>query len=188
MESETSSSSSNVSGTCASQSYSLVQGHEDKTWDHPAPKAVPVAPAGADVEHCHGRVGDLEELISGVSDHAFRAENGQEEDEEERDTAEDHIELVQPCSIDLWLGLVQLSFNDRPADSVDNGLDEDDAAAPSVQKVEVLIRDAGDDGEDALPGTEQDSEGRESIGEDADAGTVPRWLMHHPCSDVAGRG
>ena len=124
-----------------------------------------MTPAGANVEHCHGRMGDLEELISGVSDHAFCAEDGQEEDKEQRDAAEDHVELVQPCSVDLWLGLVELSFNDGPADGVNNGLDEDDAAAPSVQEVEVLVGDAGDDGENALAGAEQDSQGRESIGE-----------------------
>jgi hypothetical protein len=168
MESETSSSSANVGGICASYPHSLIESHEDKTWDHPAPKMVPVAPAGADVEHCHGKVGDFEELISGVSDHAFRAEDGQEEDEEQSDTAEDHVKLVQPCSIDLWLGLVELSFNDRPTDGANGGLDEDDAAAPSVQEVEVLMRDAGNDGEDALAGTEQDGQGRESVGEGAD--------------------
>ena len=128
-----------------------------------------MTPAGADVEHCHGRVGDLEELISGVSDHAFCAEDGQEEDKEQRDAAVDHAKMIQPCSVDLWLGLVELSFDDRPADSVDDGLDEDDAAAPSVQEVQLLVGDIGDDGENALMGAEHNSQGRKSVGEGTDA-------------------
>lgn len=126
-----------------------------------------MAPACANVEYCNGGVCHFEELISSPLDHTLGAEDSQEEYEEQRNTAKDHVKLADPSSVDFWLRLVKLSFDNCPADGVDDGLHKDDAAAPSVQEVEVLIRNASDEGKNALTGAEKDSDGRESISEGA---------------------
>lgn len=111
----------------------------------------------------------MEELITGKSSHhAVRAENSQEEEEQQREAAEDHVKLVEPYSVDLGPGLTKLSPNDRPADGVDDELNKDDLATPSMQEVEV-VGDTGDDASNALVGAEQGGHGLESIeaGDDA---------------------
>lgn len=127
-----------------------------------------MTPAGADIEDCNKRVSDLKELVASPSDSALSAEDGQETDEQKRDTTKDCVELVQPLCIDLWLRLVELSLDDRPADRVDDRLDENDSSCPSMQEVEVLVWNPGEHCEDTLTCAEQHRERRKSIRENTD--------------------
>ena len=72
---------------------------------------------------------------------------------------------------------------------------KDDAAAPTVQEVEVLVGDTGQHGENAFTASEQDGERRERIGKDTDTVGPPSqsrsslatwscWLNVQP--DISG--
>ena len=107
------------------------------------------------------------EFITSKSNSPWGAEDEEEEQHGHGDDAPDHIQLFDPLCADTWLRLIQSRFYNGPAERVKSALDEDDAAGPAVQKVEVLVGYAGEQGQKRFSHAEQDRERRQCEGEGA---------------------
>jgi hypothetical protein len=177
-----------VQVTHSAQTHTLVKCNQNDACDHPAPKFVPVTPAGADVKYTSDQMRDLEEFVTGPSDYRLHAEDRQEANEESRQAAEDGVHVGEEQVVDVWRRLVVVCFHNGPADRMKHGLDKDDAATPAVQEVEVLVRDASQDRENVLAGREENGEWSQRVREDShtvgkptQGGTSFPWLLRRFC-------
>lgn len=128
----------------------MVDYDEGERGHHPAVELFPVAPARANVKDCDDPVGEFEEFVASPFDGALGAEDCEESDEEHGEDAEDHVLLVEEVAEGGRLGFVEFAHDYRPDEGVEERLDEDDATAPAVEEIEVLVRDPSEPGEDAL--------------------------------------
>ena len=88
-----------------------------------------------------------EELVASEFDHGRQAEDEQEDDEYKCYYSPDHIKLRDEVFPDRWLWLIQLCFNQTPSEGVEHGLEEDDAASPAMEKVERLVWNSSEHGQ-----------------------------------------
>lgn len=110
-----------------------------------------------------------EEFVACKSNYGAETEDEEEGNEALCDDAPDHVRLLDPVYVHFWLRLVELPLDDGPTDCVDERLNQDDAARPAVQKVEMQVRDARQETENGIAGREAYRKRRESVPQSADA-------------------
>lgn len=101
---------------------------------------------GANVEHSEDVVCLSEELVSEPSLSSTRSETPEKEDEDKGNDSPDHVGLGNPADGSRGLGLIKADLYETPTDRVKNGLKKDYMSSPSVKKVEMVVRYAGDNG------------------------------------------
>ena len=104
-----------------------------------------MSPTGSKIKYADQSVGLLEELVSSQSNGPAGAENVQERNHDLSNNSPHDVLLPDKGGIGLWLRLVESPFYERPDKSMQERLNEDDSTSPAMQKVEVLIWDAGDE-------------------------------------------
>ncbi len=134
-----------VQGEGAHEPDAAVEEPDDQRCNHPAVELLPVAPAGADVDHGQDIVGLAEEFVSCQANAPFCAAGDHHREQDHGDDAPDDVLLGNPFVPGGGLGLVQFALDDGPADRVEGGLDVDDVAGPAVQEHEVVVGDARDE-------------------------------------------
>lgn len=145
------------------ESEAKVNTDQTERGDHPAGELIPVTPACAKVKYSDKSVGLFEELIACPSDCPASAEDVKECDHDLRNNPPDDILLCDEFDIRRWLRLVEAAFDQGPDQCVKERLDKDDPPRPSVQEVEMLVRNAGDQRQDAFSGTQSYSERGKSV-------------------------
>lgn len=120
-------------------------------------------PAGANVYHSYHVMRLPEKLMPGQLDHTPQAENEQECQKCHGDNSPKNVWLLDELLVHCRLWLVEVAFNDRPAKRVDKRLDVNNSAKPSVEEVERLVRDAGDETEDRFSRRKHYDQGSESV-------------------------
>ena len=121
----------------------------------------------------------LEELISGQANSPASAEDVQEGDHDLGDDSPNDVLLLDESRVGFRLRLIESSFDQCPDQSVQEGLDENDTASPSMQEVEMLVRDTSDQGQDAFTRAECYCQWCQGIGQRADTITP----ASEACSD-----
>ena len=96
-------------------------------------------PAGNKVQDCNDKVRFAEKLVASPPNDGTHAKHPEEGKKALCDNSPDHVFLGDELGVHLGLRLVELSFDDGPTNGVDEGLNKNDAACPSVQEVEVFI-------------------------------------------------
>ena len=76
----------------------------------------------------------LEELVACSPHDTLQTAEVQDCHQEHGHYPKDDIQLGHEFAIDTWLGLVEARFDDGPAKSVQERLDEDDAAGPDMEE------------------------------------------------------
>lgn len=109
-----------------------------------------MSPASTNVYHGKYIMRLLEEFISRDLDDCAQAQCPQQEDQYESYHSPDHVQLLDKIVPYFGLRLVELRFDNAPSQGVENGLDEDDTASPSMEEVERLVRDTSDQCQDGF--------------------------------------
>jgi len=117
-----------------------------------------MAPTRSKVKYTNQSMGLFEKLVSGPPNSPAGAENVQKGNHDLSNNPPDNVLLLDESGVSLGLRLVESSFNKRPDQSMQERLDEDDSTNPAMQKVEVLVWDAGDERQNALARTKSDRE------------------------------
>ena len=117
-----------------------------------------MTPTGAQVKKCSHIVHPLEYFIACPADCPACAQNVQDSDHQLGNDTKDDVLLFDEAFVDRRLRAVQVTFDDSPSQSMQKRLEKYDATSPAVEKVEVLIRDSGDQREDRLSSGKNDSE------------------------------
>lgn len=122
-----------------------------------------MTPACAKVKDSDESVGLFEELITRPSNCPAGAEDIKKCDHDLGNNTPDDVLLCDELDIRRWLRLVETAFNQSPDQCVKERLDKDNPPRPSVQEVKMLVRNAGDQRQDAFSGTQSYSERGESV-------------------------
>ena len=136
---------------------------------------LPVRDASSHIQHGQYIVGLAEKFIPGSANGPRCAENEQEYDEQHSYDTPDDIGLREERFCYSWLRLVELSFDETPAEAMDCALNKDNVAEPSVEEVEALVRYTSHDRKHGLPAREQDGQRCESVSHNTN--TIREWTQ-----------
>lgn len=133
---------SSVNEAHAEKTAASVNEEKPNARNHPACKLGPVSPTGSKVQSCDDIMGLPEKLIASPLNDSLDAENVQESNKQHSDNSEDDVLLCNELRESGRLRLVELSFDDRPTEGMQEGLNEDNPTGPSVEEVVMVVRHA----------------------------------------------
>ena len=110
----------------------LVDEDQREAGDHPAPKLIPVTPAGAEIQDRKDPMSDFECLVSKLIDGPTRAQYEHQCQQEHGHYSQDDVRLCHETRVNRRLRLVEASLYESPCECVQDRLHEYDAAAPPM--------------------------------------------------------